>query len=120
MFGALSVSIIIYGNRGYVLMIHKEMDNQVFQQLAARRLNIEFDYLYSHYDPHDTILLFYDVGANIFVDDRGDVHYDIHRILHPWQIYLFKQYKENCTFPDITNKFLVELVYPDYMYLRHT
>jgi len=80
------------------------------------------EYLYNYYDPHDTIMLFYDVDANIFVDTYGTIYLDvyIYNILHPWQVFLFKHHKENCTFPDVTNTFLVELVYPDYMYLKHT
>lgn len=78
------------------------------------------EYLYDYYDPHDTIMLLYDADVNVFVDTYGTIYHDIYiyDILHPWQIFLFKRRKENCTFPDVTNKFLVELVYPDYMYLR--
>lgn len=73
-----------------------------------------------YYDPHDTIMLFYDVEANSFIDTFGNVQHDIYRLLKPWQIFLFKYYEEDQVFPDVTNTFLVELVYPDYMYLRHS
>jgi len=117
-YGVLSVNIIIYESLEYVRMMYE--DDELFQQLANQRSDIMIDRLYSHYDPHDTIMLFYDVGVNIFVDERGDIHHDIYRLLKPWQVFLFKNKKECMTFPDVTNTFLIELVYPDYMYLRHT
>ena len=70
------------------------------------------------YDPHDTIMLFYDVGVNSFIDTYGNVILDIHRLLAPWQLMLFKRYMEDCVFPDVTNSFLIELVYPDDIYER--
>lgn len=71
----------------------------------------EYDYYCGRrYDPHDTIVLFYDSDINRFVTaDFGNVVHDIHRLLAPWQITLFKN-QGDCVFPDITNSFLVELV----------
>lgn len=63
------------------------------------------------YDPHLTKCLFYDVGENSFIDNYGRVILDIHRLLTPWQLMLFRRYKEDMTFPDVTDSFLVELVY---------
>ena len=65
------------------------------------------------YDPHRTKCLFYDVGENSFIDTYGRVILDIHRLLSPWQLMLFKRYRKDITFPDVTDSFLVELVYPD-------
>lgn len=82
----------------------------------------ELDYLdYSKYDPHDTIALWYDVSINRFVDALlGTVVHDIHRLLAPWQIMLFKTQKMDYVFPDVTDSFLVELIYPDYLYIKHS
>lgn len=80
----------------------------------------DFDYYFDDigidYDPHDTICLFYDVGVNGFIDNYGRVILDIHRLLTPWQLMLFKRRKEDMVFPDVTNSFLIELVYPDPIY----
>jgi len=98
------------------------MIDEIFQQLDDRRWDIILDRLYSNYDPHDTILLLYEAEDNIFIDMHGTIYHDIYiyDILHPWQIFLFKHHKKNYTFPDVTNSFLVELVYPDYMYLEYS
>jgi len=111
-YGVRSVNITIYGHLGFVLMMPVDYEDDEEAILC--------EYFYNYYDPHDTIMLYYDVGANIFVDDYGNIYHDIYHLLHPWQVFLFKKYKECCTFPNVTNTFLVELVYPDYMYLRHT
>jgi hypothetical protein len=68
------------------------------------------------YDPHDTIVLFYDIGVNRFIDEYGNAIHDIYRILTPRQVMLFKWYETDCVFPDVTGKYLVELVYPDDWY----
>lgn len=62
------------------------------------------------YDPHDTILLIYDPEINRFIDGSfGNVVYNIHSMLAPWQIAMFKE-KGDCVFPDPTNSFLIELL----------
>jgi len=67
---------------------------------------------YNPYDPHDTIVLVYDEDSNRFIDGHfGNVIHDIHRLLAPWQITLFKAQNDCCVFPDVTNSFLVELDY---------
>ena len=74
-----------------------------------------------NFDPHDTIMLWYDVGENRFIDgDMGNVIHNIHQIIEPWKVALFRKKKVGMIFPDVTNKYLVELVYPDYMYIRHS
>lgn len=81
-------------------------------------IDLYIDHLCSevYYDPHDTICLFYDSGINRFVDSAfGNVIHDIYRLLTPSQVMLFKKNKESAVYPDITNKFLVELVYPDHL-----
>lgn len=71
------------------------------------------------YDPHDTICLFYDVVNNYFIESSfGCIVYDIHRLIAPWQVTLFKWHRKDAVFPDVTNSFLVELVYPDEWYER--
>lgn len=73
------------------------------------------------YDPHDTKMMWYDVGINKFIDsDTGLILHDIHRLLEPWKIAIFKQKKTGCIFPDVTNSFLIELVYPDHFYIKHS
>lgn len=72
------------------------------------------------YDPHDTIILFYDISVNRFIDMFGEVIHDIHRLLSPSQIILFKKEEIDMTFPDVSNSFLIELVYPDYLYTKHS
>lgn len=68
----------------------------------------------SMYDPHDRMMLYYDVENNFFIDvSFGHVVLDIYRLLTPWQITVFKREKVDCVFSDITNTFLVDLVYPD-------
>jgi len=65
------------------------------------------------YDPHDTMMIWYDVGINRFIDgEKGIIIHDIHRLLAPWQVSWFKDKKTGCIFPDVTNSFLIELVYP--------
>jgi hypothetical protein len=68
---------------------------------------------YLRYDPHDTIALWYDCEYNYFIGEFGEIVYDIHRILTPWQIMLFKskpvRYDEPYVFVDRTNHFLIEL-----------
>lgn len=69
------------------------------------------DYDLSKYDPHDTIMLCYDSGINRFVEASfGYVVQDIHRLLKPWQIMLFKTNNNDYVFPDITDSFLIELI----------
>lgn len=70
------------------------------------------------YDPHRTICLFYDVGENSFIDTCGRVIIDIHRLLRPWQLMLFRRHKEDMVFPDVTDSFLIELVYSEPIYAR--
>jgi hypothetical protein len=65
------------------------------------------------YDPHDTIVLFYDIRINRFIDSYGQVFLDIYRYLTPNQVLLFKENKKSVVLPDVTNSFLVELEYPD-------
>lgn len=75
------------------------------------------DFDLSRYDPHDEMMLFYDIRINRFVEGSfGYVVHDIHRLLAPWQIEIFKREKSDCIFPDITNSFLIELIYPDEWY----
>ena len=96
----------------------------IYQYRSSRDLSEIYDLYYANeaeYDPHETLMLWYDVGINRFVDVmNGNVMHDIHRILAPWQIALFKKDKTDYVFPDVTNTFLVELVYPDYMYTKHS
>ena len=90
-----------------------------FDRLRERYLMEEYDVSLC-YDPHDTVMLYYEVNVNRFFDNSGMPYNDIHRMLRPWQIMLFKNTKECMTFHDITNTFLVELVYPDEFYTRHS
>jgi len=66
------------------------------------------------YDLDDSITLEYDPDRNIFIDlSFGHVVNNIYDLLKPWQIYLFKHYKRDYIFPDVTDRFLVELYWPD-------
>lgn len=82
-----------------------------FKNEYSQEYSFEMDYYCDiGYDPHDTILLFYDGVNNWFTDGSfGNIVYDIHRLLTPWQIRLFKQ-QGDCVFPDRTNSFLIELI----------
>lgn len=71
------------------------------------------------FDPHETVGLFYDAGINRFIDMKnGDIVNDIYRLVTPSDVFLFKRKKESITIPDRSNTFLVEMVYPDYLYVR--
>lgn len=83
--------------------------------------DIDSNELFHQYDYHDTAMFWYDAGINRFVDASfGNVIHDIFRFLHPWQILLFKSEKESMTFPDVTDSFLIELIYPDEFYTKHS
>ena len=72
------------------------------------------NYIPMEYDENHIIELFYDPEMNYFIEASfGEVIYDIHRILYPWQIMLFKQGQVDRIFPDVTKSFFVELYYPD-------
>ena len=57
--------------------------------------------------------LFYDPEINRFRDELGDVVHDIHRLITHNQILLFRKYRNIYIIPDVTNSFLVELIYYD-------
>jgi hypothetical protein len=65
------------------------------------------------FDEHMVVTLFYEPEINRFTDDFGSIIHDIHRLVTPWQIMLFKQQKGVFLTPDVTNSFIVELIYPD-------
>ena len=60
-------------------------------------------------------MLFYDLNTGIFEDIYGTI-YDIFQTLQPWQVYLFKEHEKDYVFPDITDDFLVHLIYPNFRY----
>lgn len=72
------------------------------------------------YDPRKTLMLFYDETVNRFFEvgysQEGaflgflDPVHNIHQILEPWKILLFKE-QGWCIFPDRAQSFLVELVW---------
>jgi len=73
-------------------------------------------------DEHEDAALFgesgvmwleYDPERNKFRDEMGQIIYWINRIITPAQLMLFRHYKCNYVFRDITNSYLVQLVYPD-------
>lgn len=76
-------------------------------------------YYYSKFDPHDTKTLIYDRRCNCFSNDRGDVIFDINRLLSPNQLFLFRKEIEFSlgefvyTVPDITNSFLIDIYYAE-------
>lgn len=76
--------------------------------------------MYDKYDPHDTIAFYYDAGINRFVNEKGDVIHNIYHFVTPSQVYVFKKEKKSSAFPDITDSYLIELIYPDYSYIRRT
>lgn len=72
------------------------------------------------FDPHEIRTFVYTNDHNWFEDECGNIVYDIHRYVHPRDIFLFKKQKMNCTdgfwynsyiVVDRTNSFLVELLY---------
>lgn len=68
------------------------------------------------YDPRKTLMLYYDESVNTFFElnayEGGFLEpiHNIHQILEPWQILLFKE-QEAGVFIDRTNSFLVELTW---------
>lgn len=71
---------------------------------------------YSKFDPHETIGLFYDYETNLFYDSFGSIVFNIHRLLSPNQIFLFKHEIRGWnelvyTIPDRTNTFLIDILY---------
>jgi hypothetical protein len=58
------------------------------------------------------MVLVYDPEINRFKDDFGQVIDWIYKIIRPIQFMMFKKNKSNCIVRDVTNSFLVELVYP--------
>lgn len=63
-------------------------------------------------DEHDVRSYLYDPEINRFIDEFGSIVHDIHRVVTPGQLMIFKQYKNVYVVPDITNSFLVEMIYP--------
>jgi hypothetical protein len=57
------------------------------------------------------MVLLYDPDYNYFTDKYGWIQYDIYRILTPNQIMLFKKKRTNCSFLDVTGKFIVRIIY---------
>lgn len=73
---------------------------------------VDFELICGDFDPDDIVTLEYDIESNNFIDiSFGHPILDIHRLLKPWQIYLFKHYKRDYVFPDVTSTFLVQLIY---------
>ena len=75
---------------------------------------VDYELIDGRYDPADIVTLEYNLELNRFIDlSFGNIIHDIHRLLTPWQIMLFK--KEQCDkcFPDVTDTFLVELYWPE-------
>lgn len=65
------------------------------------------------YDPHNVMSLLYNIEMNRFEDASfGNIIHNIYDYLQPWQIFLFKKTKRHMVFPDVTNSFLIELLYP--------
>lgn len=79
------------------------------------------EYFYNgHYDPKNTLMLFYDhIKKRFFEINATDGIYldkpihNIYEILEPWKVMLFLKNKscDNQIFPDRTNSFLVELTW---------
>lgn len=65
-------------------------------------------------DEGDGIELYYDPDINRFVDlSFGIIMDDIHRVVSPSQILLFKKEKQDQMVMDVTNSFPVVLYYPE-------
>ncbi len=65
--------------------------------------------------PVEVMTLFYDPPTNRFFEDFGRIVHDIHRLITPGQLLVFKRKQEDVVVADITNSFLIELLYPDDM-----
>lgn len=83
-----------------------------FDDIDLHNDSVREYYWFRGYDPRKTLMLYYDELENIFYepDYCGGLEsvYNIHQILEPWKIFLFKKRGE-CVFPDRTKSFLVEL-----------
>ena len=62
-----------------------------------------------------TVTLYYDSDFNQFADPYGYVCYDIHRLLHPWQVFLFKKGHVSKVFYDVSHTKLVFLKFNRYL-----
>ena len=62
---------------------------------------------------HEVLTLLYCPDINRFSDGFGSIIHDIFRLVTPGQLMIFREYKNIYVVPDITNSFLVELIYPD-------
>ena len=65
----------------------------------------------------DNISLFYDLGSNKFVDEDGNMVFNIHAYITPNELYLFRLYKGNMYFYNKEKELIIELVYPIDEYL---
>lgn len=85
---------------------------------------IPMDHNYEYYldglhDPHDIIVLLYDPLINRFIDGSfGDVIHNIYQIVTPWQVSLFKAKKEDMAFTSVNGDYLIELVWPEFVYVK--
>lgn len=55
--------------------------------------------------------LYFDVKLNLFRDDMGTIIYDIYRFITPNQFLIFRKFKNIYVIPNITNEYLVELIW---------
>jgi hypothetical protein len=57
------------------------------------------------------ITLFFDPDINRFVDGMGNVIHDIYRLITPKQFYLFRLHKDMRSVKDVTNSYMVTVIY---------
>lgn len=64
------------------------------------------------YGAYDVIELHYDADMNYMIDECGKIIYDIHRIISPARLSVFKDHKQSTSVWDNQGN-LVVLLYPD-------
>lgn len=64
-------------------------------------------------DEHEVLTLWYNPEINRFMDEFGSIIHDIWRIITPGQYKIFKETQFIYLVPDVTNSFLVEMIYGD-------
>lgn len=62
---------------------------------------------------NNVMTLYFDVDENRFIDEFGSIVDNPFIYITPNQLYIFKTYKYQYVVQDVTNSFLVEMVWPD-------
>lgn len=92
------------------------IDMKLRRRYIVRGLNMLDEEDMLPYNEKYVMPLEYDPEINRFRDQFGGVVHDIYRLITPSQYLIFRKYKNIYLVPDITNSFLVEMIYPEEEY----